>query len=295
MLKIKKLYLENFRGYPKAEFQFGDFNCLVGPNGIGKTTVLEAINLLCTSLEFGGQDRLEAYLRKNIRNIDEKDAEKGFVVAAVFENEGEEIHVLLTEKGLTNGGLTKHPWWWMGVCHFARFDQEMSNFVLPMDLWPTFSKYYEMITGIPLEPEFFDVGFDKKYEKELAASAADEEGKQYVVGFWMKKLGSRIHSRKCSAGEKKIARALSQIVLLPPDRQPHIILVDNMEMHVHHKRHVVMVQALKELFKDRQLITTTHSVVLIDHGGEACKTSDIIDIEKKIGEEQWKLQPTTNL
>lgn len=278
MLKIKKLYLENFRGYPKTTLEFGDFNCFVGPNGIGKTTALEAISLLCSSLDFGTPERLQAYLRKNIRNVEEEDAENGFVLDGVFDKDGESFNVTLTEKGFTNGtGMTKYPWWWMGVCFFARFDQDMTNFVLPMELWDTFSKYYEMITGIPIEPEFYDVAFDRRYENELATAASEEAGKKYVVGFWMKKHGSRVHCKKCSAGEKKISRALSQIVTLPSHRQPHIVLVDNLEMHVHYKRHLMMVDALKQMFEGKQLLTTTHSLVLIDQ----CKDG-LIDIEESI-------------
>jgi hypothetical protein len=286
MLRIKELYLENFRGYPKAVFEFGDFNFLVGPNGIGKTTALEAVNLLCASLDFGGQDRLTAYLRKNIRNIDDSEtASPGFNIGGVFELDGKRIHVDMNEHGFCDEGgkgMTAESWWWMGICHFARFDQEMSNFVLPADLWPTFSKYYEMITGITLEPEVYDVSYDRKYESNLVESAPEEAGKQYVTGFWMKKMGSKVHSKRCSAGEKKIAKALSQIVLLPPERQPHIVLVDNLEMHVHYKRHAIMVQALKEIFKGKQLITTTHSVVLMDRNRDAQNASEIIDVEEII-------------
>jgi len=278
MLKIKSLYLEDFRGYPKTEFKFGDFNCFIGPNGIGKTTALEAVNLLCSSLVFGSQERIEAYLRKNIRNVEEKDSARGFKIVGTFDNDGRDLVVEMTEKGFSDGkGMTQQPWWWMGICFFARFDQDMTNFVLPLELWPTFSKYYEMITGIPIEPEFYEVSFDKRYESELARAAGEEVGKQYVVGFWMNKRGSRVHSKKCSAGEKKISRALSQIVTLPPERQPHIVLVDNLEMHVHYKRHLMMVEALKEMFQGKQLLTTTHSLVLIDQ----CKDG-LIDVEESI-------------
>lgn len=290
MLRIKRLCLENFRGYQSCEFNFGDFSCLIGPNGIGKTTVLEAINLLCTSLEFGSDDRLKAYLRKNIRNVDEKDAESGFVVVGEFDKDGEPLLVKLTENGFSNNneGMTHKPWWWMGVSYFARFDQEMSNFVLPMEGWETFAKYFEMITGLQVEAEIYDVEYDRRYDSELASVAPDEAGKKYVVGFWMKKYGSRVHSKKCSAGERKIAKALSQIVVLPPERQPHIVLVDNLEMHVHYKRHPLMVEALKGLFAGKQLITTTHSLVLIQ--GDACK-QNLIDVEEKIGANTWHVTP----
>jgi len=43
---IEQLRLENFRSYPRAEFLFEPLTIIVGPNGGGKTNILEAISML---------------------------------------------------------------------------------------------------------------------------------------------------------------------------------------------------------------------------------------------------------
>lgn len=46
---LKQLILENFRNYKKRFFNFDGVTIFVGPNGIGKTNILEAILLLSTT------------------------------------------------------------------------------------------------------------------------------------------------------------------------------------------------------------------------------------------------------
>lgn len=75
---VKALLLRNFRSYANAQFAFSPQNNLItGPNARGKTTILEAINLLITGRSF----------RSN--NLDEliKEGEEGFYVEAHYENQ----------------------------------------------------------------------------------------------------------------------------------------------------------------------------------------------------------------
>ena len=51
---IKQLIIENFRGIKDADLKFNEYNLLVGTNNIGKSTLLEALNLLL------GPDRLNS-------------------------------------------------------------------------------------------------------------------------------------------------------------------------------------------------------------------------------------------
>jgi len=44
-MKIKSLRIKNFRSFADVTIPFNDYTCLVGPNGVGKSTVLYALNV----------------------------------------------------------------------------------------------------------------------------------------------------------------------------------------------------------------------------------------------------------
>lgn len=284
-MMIKSLSLRDYCGYVNANLKFGNFTCLIGPNGCGKTTILNAISLLTSSLDFksdesetpGGwvptispEQRLKAFLRKNIRNIDEGNEANGFRAEAIFTHEGKDYEVVLTEKGFEKNELISQSFWWAGLCYPAKFDTDMVNFQLRYDLWPRFKKAFEGITGIKIEPHVYT-------ETDLKTQKKNGECTDYVIGFDMLKPGGKVNSRKASAGERKIAKALSQVVNLEESRRPDIVLIDNLEMHAHYRRHLSMVTEMKDLFTGIQIVATTHSQAIIDYYHPQ---SDIIDVEK---------------
>jgi predicted ATPase len=260
-LKLRHLSLKDFCGFRQLDLNLGDFACFVGPNGIGKTTILNAVSLLCSSLDFKGEQtpfetsvsaetRMKVFLRKNIRNIDETDCSESFLVRGEFDLDGKPLEVVLNEKGFVKNELLPQEGWWPGISYFAKFDVDMVAFQLRNKLWPRFSKAWEAITGFPaVDPEIYTVDKLAKIENDA----------EYVIGFRIQKPDGRVHCRKGSAGEHKIMKALTQIVNLEESRQPEIILVDNLEMHVAAERHLAVFDTLKDLFRGKQIIATTHS------------------------------------
>src|SRR3972149_2757583 len=88
---IKKISLENFRSYPKKEFEFKEgVNLVVGPNTAGKSNLLEAVFLIA----FGKSPRAD--LDREMVRGEEK---LGFVRAIVTGSDDRDLEVVLTETG----------------------------------------------------------------------------------------------------------------------------------------------------------------------------------------------------
>lgn len=63
-MRIDKIAIKNFRAFKDCTVEFGTYTCLVGANGVGKSTVLAALNVF-----FGYQDGSAT----DVKNLDEED------------------------------------------------------------------------------------------------------------------------------------------------------------------------------------------------------------------------------
>jgi len=50
---IEKIRLENFKGIKKAEIELGEITVLIGPNGTGKSSIIQALMVLRQSINSG--------------------------------------------------------------------------------------------------------------------------------------------------------------------------------------------------------------------------------------------------
>src|SRR5690625_1452954 len=52
-MRLRRIVLGGFRAHGRSEIEFGDgVNLIFGPNGVGKTNILEAIHYLCLTKSF---------------------------------------------------------------------------------------------------------------------------------------------------------------------------------------------------------------------------------------------------
>jgi len=88
-MHLNRLSLLNYKNFESRDFSFDSkINCLVGPNGIGKTNVLDAIYHLAF-----GKSYFNPVTTQNIRH-----GEDFFVIDGVFDKEGEAEHIVCSFK-----------------------------------------------------------------------------------------------------------------------------------------------------------------------------------------------------
>jgi len=98
---IHKIRLQNIRSFSNAEFEFSDgVNLIIGPNGSGKTTILESIGLFAFGSYLGaGQDVQAVAFGNEVGRVEIEGEKEGSEVSAecvIFE--GGKIFKVLTNK-----------------------------------------------------------------------------------------------------------------------------------------------------------------------------------------------------
>ena len=99
MNKLKNIKLENFRNYSKQTFtDLSDFNILVGPNAVGKTNFIEAIQLMTELSSFRHPKAVDLV----------KDGEEWCRVEANFENDDAILFIDDKKTYKLNGKQTRY-------------------------------------------------------------------------------------------------------------------------------------------------------------------------------------------
>lgn len=314
MLFLKKLRLVNYCAYEDHTFDFTkedgtpyQFVCFFGPNGIGKSSVLDAISMLTMNNSGRGESCVQQSLQKYIRDSDynpmwqsftdkkfwsEEKEKVNMLIEGTYVMDGKEYIVQLTQNGYTKNDFApiappdvdeeeaaeiqkSGPWrenhlaFRQRIVHFIKSDSDLSlhRIQIHKSQIKKFEKIIEQITRYPTEC--------------LKPSGMTAQEKNFCTDFVIKKTRRksgkeyRIHFKRMSVGEKKIAKSFSELFNLmralsdPSPGQPampgwpRIILMDNVDLHIYFDRHISMINSLMEVFDKQQIFATTHSGVLI--------------------------------
>lgn len=317
---LTKLHLENFCNYTHHTFYFKTpdgnpykYICFFGPNGIGKTTLLEAIALLTMNQKGRDPEHVKRSLRKYVRNrdydpayenisghvykdnfaVETKDNLAEMIIEGTYEIDGKPYIVRLTQNGFARNDLAPEgngpgPWgddhllYRQRVAHTITSDSDlsMSKFQLHKDQIEKFEKVTTAVMRFPTEC--------------MPPAGILPMDRDYCTDFVIHKKDHKIHYKRMSAGEKKIAKSFSQLLNLVYDLEhpdpgepvmkgwPRLLLIDNIEMHVYYDRHTTMVECMKSNFSDQQIFTTTHSGVLIQNflDGKINSDEQMINLEE---------------
>lgn len=298
---IKKIILENYCGYKNIELDFSDSDnlaILYGPNGVGKTTLLQSISMLSAPWQWQSRPDMSHMLRKLTYNPNyipgyEKFNNYNYEMKAelLLEINGEEKLVIVKNKpqemkktiqkvngkkivfqeneeiisdkknGIIRNDLSRNVYsysYWIDADNFVN----LNTFQLSDKYKDIFIDLAEAVYGFKCELPEGDL-----YEVE----EHDTETNEYIIfytDFIIHKKDkynnvNKTHFKSMSAGEKKIAKLLSYLCDPLYIDKYDIFIIDNIEQSIYFRRHMLLIQKIREHFFHKQIIATTHSGVIV--------------------------------
>ena len=166
------------------------------------------------------------------------------------------------------------------ACFYVDADNPINTqkFQLISEYKNEFLNFAEEVYGFKCElPDLGSLSTTEEYDSQL---------KKYIVfftDFIIHKYGVKVHYKRMSAGEKKIATMLTELFNNVYDKEKYknnILLIDNIVNHIYYLRHMKIIEKLNEFFPNNQIIATTHSPIII----KEMDKKYLVNMEKHIGE-----------
>ncbi len=258
-IQIKNIRIQNFKAYDDFTMDFTKndsvkpFICFIGENGVGKSTVLNAIQMLFQRYDGYDSERLINQMQTCVRHVSSSKTNAcgdDFLIEAEIKCENGDYKVGLNKNGFIEDHPSEMKQLLYRLCYYAKFDRDLHQFQLTRDKWDTFKALFESVTGYEIE-EMTDV-FSYS-EDPVQARLMDK----YILGFLVKKPFEMISHKECSNGEKKVIKSFSTLLNL--EIAPRVILIDDIAMHVALSRHIALIEAMQRCYPASQIFSTTHS------------------------------------
>ena len=297
-MKIESVRLENFRGIRELELEFQDpggkpldLVVLAGPNGCGKTSVLEACLLAC---DYAFLPENKDKPKYNIHN----DAADFEIRLRVRDSTGAASEVVRTKKtqplvsdkdyddsvrGVLSKTLIEYFSSWRepklvgsrSVTAGKRGKRPLPN--EENRLWivkqylidlTAYRAFRTPGSGDGLDPEFQRINaawklfYPNRDQRFIAEPASEniEEG----FDLFLKNLdrNARVPVDSLSAGEIEVLTMLGWFAIKKSSVE--ILFIDEPELHLHQSWHRAVLKALRKVLPDTQIICATHSPEVLD-------------------------------
>lgn len=289
MIKLKKIKLINFCGYKNFELDLENNNIdqwliLFGTNGCGKSNFLSAIQYLSYPWSLSSRPDCTMFFRKLTFH---KDYLPGFEayeknknnmhIEAVFNIDNKDKRVVIKnnwipeESGIVINELKSiKP---MSTYIDADHPINMQKFQLKSKYKDEFLDFAEDVYGFKCE--LLDSSLVEEYD------SVEDEYLYFYTDFIITKFNDvKVHFKRMSDGEKKIATMLRMLFNDCYKENNRILLIDNIVMHIYFKRHMKLINKFNEYFSDHQIIATTHSPVIINEFDK----KNLLNIEESMKE-----------
>lgn len=337
---LNKIYINNFKGIEKCTINLEKgFNLLIGDNGYGKTSILEAISVGLGGFVAGIEEiSTKHFTTDEIRIIMEKQGDGSYhrrymtpiSVKCEATVEEETYEWTRRKNSIKSSRSTVEP---RDICRKAFKMANEKNHILPVLSYQSTARMWmqkrEASENVFANNFYRTIGYDsclveasnikmlmnwvrhmeriewkrketvgeykgvKKALHRFMQCMMDEEVLSFEYDDQIDELifvtkTSSLPIRHLSAGYQSLIWMVLDIAyrmsLLNPDlldkinETPGIVLIDELDMHLHPKWQWKIVGALKNTFPNVQFITATHSPIIIS----SCKEENLI----RLGENQ---------
>lgn len=156
---IKRLKIKNFKSYRDNEFEFGKINIVVGPNGSGKTNLVDAFSFLkqlvrplshppYPFVRWGGY--------KNVVFMQDENLDISFEIDGEYKGKGYHYEISLNKLQIKKEIINYYTYLIERRCNVIRYENK--EFKIPNDL-SIFNLFFDQLFSnhiFPLPPEFFN-------------------------------------------------------------------------------------------------------------------------------------------
>lgn len=336
---IKNVTIKNFKKFEELNITFTNgFNLIIGDNGCGKTSIIEAVSVALGGYIAGIDSITTIHFNKDeIRRVSRLIGDGSYdtqyktptSIECSMTLDGESYTFIRTKKSLKSSRTTVEP---RDICKKAEQLTTDINSVLPIfsyqsaarmwqqkkDKWNNpFSDNYSRVVGyIDCLDESSNtkllVNWCKRMEQiswQMNSKIGEYEGVKHAVAQFISKMISdndenisvfydkRSEELMCgiknevlplrilSSGYRSLVGMVFDIayrmaVLNPNMREdicmsPGVVLIDELELHLHPQWQWKIINALEETFPNIQFIATTHSPIVLS----SFKGKNIINID----------------
>lgn len=330
---IKNVKISNFRGIKECNLKFQPgMNLVIGDNGYGKTSLLEAISVGLGGYIAGIETvKTKHFQKEEIRIVMEKAGSASYnkryitpiSVECEAEIEGEEFVWLRRKNSISSSRSTVEP---TGVRKKAFSMANEEGHILPILSYQSTARMWmqrKESTEDIFSKEFYrTVGYEdclseasnikmmmnwvrrmEKIEWKTKTEVVEYKAVKNIVCHFMNKMDERVESveydavsdelvystrdkmlplRSLSSGYQSLIWMIFDIAyrmaVLNPNllekiyETPGVVLIDELDMHLHPKWQWKIVDALKSTFPNVQFIAATHSPIII----ASCKNDHLI-------------------
>lgn len=247
-MNIKRIDIENYKNISKISFEFNpQINIFSGINGSGKTTIINALSIALLQIENKAEGLIA---EEDIRNNTKRVSIKTYV---------EKNNKLLEWTIVKSKGMAQTT--------------KKSN--LPIDLYHSVNNIKQLTKSI-ISDEKREAKLEailkaiKSFDNIYSNLRVENEPKPHIL---IDKNGNTFDLMQLSDGEKALLILFNNIIkqLAPFEskedilKSEGIVIIDEIDLHLHPLWQQMMIQRLTELFPNCQFFITTNSAFILSY------------------------------